>query len=161
MPQERGCAPTALPLSGVNAVAITPPAAPTRKGVSRAANDADLTSAPVLVADGGGTPERASLRPRPLDSTERRRGRSRYIPAAVRRAVWDRDGARCAYVSRSGVRCGATAALEYHHRVPFAEGGASTVDNLALACVRHNALEAKRWFNSDRAEFEGGASGVP
>ena len=94
-------------------------------------------------------------RPAPptLHSAGRRRDRSRYIPAAVRRAVWDRDGARCAYVSRSGVRCSATAALEYHHRVPFAEGGASTAENLALACVRHNAWEAKRWFNFDRAEF--------
>ncbi len=79
--------------------------------------------------------------------------RSRYVPAAVRRAVWERDGARCAYVSPSGVRCGATAHLEFHHRVPFAEGGASSVDNLVVTCALHNQAEAARWFNFDQAEF--------
>ena len=79
--------------------------------------------------------------------------RSRYIPAVVRRAVWERDGARCAYVSPGGVRCGATARLEFHHRVPFAEGGASTVENVAVACRLHNQAEAARWFNFDQAEF--------
>ncbi len=34
----------------------------------------------------------------------RQRG-SRHVPAAVRREVWQRDGARCAYVDASGQRC--------------------------------------------------------
>ena len=44
---------------------------------------------------------------------------SRDIPAAVRRAVWVRDGGRCAFVGTRG-RCTETAFLEYHHRQPFA-----------------------------------------
>jgi hypothetical protein len=38
----------------------------------------------------------------------------RHIPAAVRRAVWQRDEGRCAFVGRSG-RCAETAFLEFHH----------------------------------------------
>lgn len=87
--------------------------------------------------------------------------RPRHIPAAVRRAVWDRDGARCAYVSPSGTRCGATARLEFHHRVPFAEGGASTVENVALVCALHNKVEAARWFDFDQAESDTGPLGCP
>ena len=87
------------------------------------------------------------------DEPPRRLPRTRYIPAAVRRAVWERDRASCAYVSPSGVRCSATGRLEFHHRLPFAEGGEATVDNTSLRCTRHNTLEAERWFNFDQAEF--------
>ena len=31
---------------------------------------------------------------------------SRYLPVAVTRAVWDRDGGRCSFVSTAGQRCG-------------------------------------------------------
>ncbi|MBP7569312.1 MAG: HNH endonuclease [Acidobacteria bacterium] len=93
---------------------------------------------------------------REAEGGQEHRRRPRYIPAAVRRAVWDRDGARCAYVSPGGTRCGATARLEFHHRVPFAEGGASTVENLALACALHNRMEAARWFDFVQAELETG-----
>jgi hypothetical protein len=51
------------------------------------------------------------------------------------------------------VRCGATTRLEFHHRVPFAEGGASSVANLLVACAQHNKMEAARWFNCDQAEL--------
>jgi hypothetical protein len=30
--------------------------------------------------------------------------------------------------------------------VPFAEGGATIVENLELLCRAHNAYEAERWF---------------
>jgi hypothetical protein len=41
----------------------------------------------------------------------------RHIPAAVRRAVWQRDGERCGFVGRTG-RCRETAFLEFHHVAP-------------------------------------------
>jgi 5-methylcytosine-specific restriction endonuclease McrA len=63
---------------------------------------------------------------------------SRHIPAHVRRAVWERDGARCSFVSAAGRRCGETGFLEYDHIVPFAQGGAATVDNIRLLCRAHN-----------------------
>jgi len=74
--------------------------------------------------------------------------RSRYIPAAVKRAVWERDQGRCAFVGRGG-RCSETGFLEFHHRVPYAEGGQATVGNLMLTCVMHNGHEARRWFGAD------------
>ena len=70
---------------------------------------------------------------------------SRSIPAAVRRAVSERDAYRCAFVGTNG-RCTATAFLEYHHHIPFAEGGPTTVANLELRCRAHNAYQAERWF---------------
>lgn len=72
---------------------------------------------------------------------------SRRIPAAVRRTVSRRDGFRCAYVGRHG-RCTETGGLEYHHRIAFADGGLTTVDNLELRCRAHNAYEADRWFGT-------------
>ena len=47
---------------------------------------------------------------------------SRHIPAAVRRAVHERDGGRCRFVDEQGRRCTARHDLEYHHRHPFGHG---------------------------------------
>jgi 5-methylcytosine-specific restriction endonuclease McrA len=66
---------------------------------------------------------------------------SRHVPAAVKRAVWERDGGRCAFVGADG-RCGETGCLEFHHTVPFAAGGRTDVENLQLRCRPHNAYEA-------------------
>ncbi len=70
---------------------------------------------------------------------------SRTIPAAVRRRVLQRDGNRCAFVGTEG-RCTDTGFLEFHHVLPFADGGAGTVDNIELRCRSHDAHEAERWF---------------
>ena len=75
---------------------------------------------------------------------------SRAIPAAVRRAVWARDGGRCAFVGTHG-RCAETALLEYHHRQPYAAGGKATVENIELRCRAHNAYEAQLFFTGDVA----------
>jgi hypothetical protein len=49
---------------------------------------------------------------------------SRHIPAAVRRAVHQRDGGRCTYQDARGRRCTARDRLEFHHhRQPFGRGG--------------------------------------
>jgi hypothetical protein len=71
---------------------------------------------------------------------------SRHVPAAVKRAVWARDGGRCAFVSADGRRCAAEDFLEFHHVVPYASGGPSTVDNIELRCRAHNGYEAERHF---------------
>jgi 5-methylcytosine-specific restriction endonuclease McrA len=70
---------------------------------------------------------------------------SRHLPASVRRKVWARDGARCAFVGTNG-RCSESSWLEFHHIVPFADGGASTVGNIELRCRAHNQFEAEQWF---------------
>jgi len=70
---------------------------------------------------------------------------SRHIPAAVRRAVWRRDDGRCAFEGAEG-RCRETGFLEFHHVVPYASGGAATVENIQLRCRAHNQHEAQEWF---------------
>jgi hypothetical protein len=70
---------------------------------------------------------------------------SRHIPAAVKREVSKRDGRRCAFVGDAG-RCTETGSLEYHHVVPFAEGGAAIASNIQLRCRAHNAYEGEQWF---------------
>jgi hypothetical protein len=72
---------------------------------------------------------------------------SRHIPAAVRRAVWQRDGGQCAFVGSLG-RCTETGFLEFHHLVPYAAGGEATIANLELRCRAHNAYEAEQYYGS-------------
>jgi hypothetical protein len=67
-------------------------------------------------------------------------------PRAVKRAVWARDGGRCAFVSPEGRRCGERAFLEFHHLRPYAQRGEATVENIALRCRRHNQYEADLAF---------------
>jgi 5-methylcytosine-specific restriction endonuclease McrA len=69
----------------------------------------------------------------------------RYIPAAVRREVWARDGGQCAFVGANG-QCTERGFLEFHHVIPFADGGPTTVENLQLRCRAHNAYEATEYF---------------
>src|SRR5438477_10357609 len=54
---------------------------------------------------------------RPRASRGTARG-SRHIPAKVKRAVWLRDGSRCAFVARGGRRCPERGFLELHHVEP-------------------------------------------
>lgn len=86
----------------------------------------------------------ATARPRQL---QRPTPGSRHIPAAVRREVWRRDGARCAFVGATG-RCAERGFLELHHVVPFAAGGGATAANIELRCRAHNAYEAEQFFGS-------------
>lgn len=67
---------------------------------------------------------------------------SRHIPAAIRRAVSERDQHRCAFVGTNGRRCTSTHQLEHHHIKAYARGGPATVENLALRCRSHNQHEA-------------------
>jgi len=69
------------------------------------------------------------------------------IPSAVRRAVWTRDNGQCAFMGTLG-RCTERGFLEFHHAVPFADGGAATVDNIQLRCRAHNQYESDRWFGT-------------
>jgi len=71
---------------------------------------------------------------------------SRHVPAEVKRAVWLRDGGRCAFVGTSGRRCTATGFLEFHHVKPYAAGGEPTITNIQLRCRAHNTYEAELYF---------------
>ncbi len=68
---------------------------------------------------------------------------SRYVPAAVRRAVNARDAGQCTYRDDKGRRCGARVWLQHHHRHPIGYGGDHSVDNVALLCGAHNRFLAE------------------
>ena len=64
---------------------------------------------------------------------------SRYIPAAVKRAVYARDQGQCRFVDVSGRRCTERDRLEFHHHHrPYGRGGDHSVENVQLACPTHN-----------------------
>jgi hypothetical protein len=103
--------------------------------------------------------EGASGDPAPNRPFRTEPARSRHIPAAVRAAVWKRDGARCAFVGSSGSRCMERSFLEFHHVQPFALEGPPTIGNIALRCRRHNQYEEELDFGprSKRRDPEGPA----
>ena len=82
---------------------------------------------------------------RPRESRDHPPG-SRHIPAEVKRAVWLRDGGRCAFVGRNGRRCTEQGFLEFHHVTPHASGGPPTINNIQLRCRAHNGYEAELDF---------------
>jgi 5-methylcytosine-specific restriction endonuclease McrA len=96
----------------------------------------------------------AELKKRRLAATDRpapSRGSadSRHIPAAVKRAVAERDREQCAFVSDAGKRCEERRFLEYDHEVPVARGGEATVENIRLRCRAHNQHAAERAFGTE------------
>ena len=72
---------------------------------------------------------------------------ARAVPAALKRAVWQRDQGKC-------VQCGSEHALEMDHCVPFALGGETTFENLRLLCRACNAREAIRSYGLPKMERE-------
>jgi hypothetical protein len=78
---------------------------------------------------------------------------SRYIPAAVKRAVWERDQGRCTFEDQSGRRCTERNRIEFHHNHrPYGRGGDHSVDNVQLACATHNGYLAEREYGKDVIE---------
>jgi hypothetical protein len=82
---------------------------------------------------------------------------TRAIPAAVRCAVWKRDEGRCAFKG-SVMRCTETSDLNFHHVIPWAAGGATSVENIELRCRAHNVYEARQFFGEQYDERAKGAS---
>jgi hypothetical protein len=59
----------------------------------------------------------------------------RYVPMAVRREIYERQGRRCAIPM-----CEHTLFLELAHVVPHASGGSREADNLILLCSSHHIM---------------------
>jgi hypothetical protein len=110
-----------------------------------------LTDPPCAPAD-----QPRALTDRPPAPTDRPRAHSkisgesgrcendRYVPAAVKRAVWERDGGRCTWPMGDGQLCGSARRLEFDHDLEVALGGRSTVGNLRLLCRGHNLMKAEQ-----------------
>ena len=64
---------------------------------------------------------------------------SRYVPAHLKRFIWQRDGGSCTETLPSGKCCGSRAFVEIDHLIPWSMGGSSQdALNLALRCRAHN-----------------------
>ena len=68
---------------------------------------------------------------------------SRNVPAALRRAVHERDQSRCTFVDAQGRRCTEQQRLEFHHDFPFGKGGDLSLVNIKLLCEQHNRYLAE------------------
>jgi hypothetical protein len=91
--------------------------------------------------------KKAALTDRPRERAANGSGRqtvsrTRSIPAAIRREVWQRDSGRCAFVDERGRRCPSTRAVEYHHIRAYGIGGQHELDNITLRCRAHNQFQA-------------------
>ena len=156
---------TAQPAGAASSRDATPARGPV--AASRTAEVASATSAPKDAAGpdtaaaagiaasapkvGGGPPRQAApaaprtVRHATAGAAPQPRVRSRAIPAAVRRQVWERDRGCCSYVDRaSGRRCGSRHLLEIDHVVPYALGGSAEPDNLRLLCAAHHRHRHRR-----------------
>jgi len=95
-----------------------------------------------------------SARPRlrsdkPLSETP-----SRHIPAAIRRAVWQRDAGCCTYVSAGGRRCDSKEFLEFDHAVAWTWTRMHSINGITLRCRAHNQLRARVDFGEQHmAQF--------
>jgi len=102
----------------------------------------------------------ATARPKPKQVVTAS-SKSRHIPARVKRAVWLRDGGRCAFVGKGDRRCKERGFLEFHHVRPYAVGGAATENNIQIRCRAHNAYEADLFYGPavTRGSLHGRGSG--
>jgi hypothetical protein len=73
----------------------------------------------------------------------------RHIPAHVRRAVWERDGAQCTFVSDTGRRCLERKGLQFDHVLEVARGGEASAEGIRLLCHAHNQHQAERTFGAE------------
>ena len=87
----------------------------------------------------------ATPRPRP---SKRWSTNPRHVPAHVKRAVWERDGGQCTFVSEAGRRCPARKLLEFDHVEEVARGGQATVAGIRLRCRAHNQYAAECTFGT-------------
>ncbi len=74
----------------------------------------------------------------------KRKAGNRRVPAAVRRAVWERDGGRCQWPLAPVGSAARRSASRFDHVDPLHRGGCSTVENTRLLCRAHNDLAARQ-----------------
>lgn len=75
------------------------------------------------------------------------KSKSRYVSKMTVRKVKERDQNQCQYVDpESKQQCSAQNHLQIEHKIPFAKGGSSDLQNLELLCPAHNRLRAAQQF---------------
>jgi hypothetical protein len=78
--------------------------------------------------------------------------KSRYVPAAARRAVRKRDGDQCRFVDKNGRRCTERRGLQFHHHEAFGRGGDHDPANMSLFCPAHNAYLAEPEYGKEKID---------
>ncbi len=100
-------------------------------------------------------------------TTPRDKRPSRQVPAAIRRAVWQRDEGRCTYVSSSGRRCNSKEFIEFDHADAWEWTHSHSIEGITLRCRAHNQLRAREDFGEKhmarfrRAGFESSQGCLP
>jgi hypothetical protein len=89
--------------------------------------------------------------PRADDGSTGRASRAR-VPAATRRALFERDGERCTFTDAEGHRCSATTWLEIDHVDARARGGSDALGNLRVRCRPHNQRYAEQTFGKEHVQ---------
>ena len=87
---------------------------------------------------------------KPRGKPNKKDSNSRYIPKAIRHAVFKRDKNCCTFISPDGKRCSERMKLQVDHIKPYAMGGDSVLENLRLLCPSHNLLLAERSFGREK-----------
>ena len=103
--------------------------------------------------------KRKALTDRPRTQSKALGENDRYVPAAVKREVWERDQGRCTWPMGDGDVCGSTHRLEFDHDLEVALGGKPAIGNIRLLCKSHNLMKAERHLGRDfMAKFRKGRS---
>ena len=89
----------------------------------------------------------AEQRQRDYEANQKRKQQMRYVSAAKRQQVLERDGYRCVYCS-ADLR---TVPLAIDHKLPVSAGGTNDVDNLQATCRSCNAR--KKGFTSSDGDI--------
>ena len=112
--------------------------APTGNGTSPEPAEV-VSTAKCAAADGGTAPSTPNQPGTGDDGHRQPASTGRAIPAAIKRAVWERDQGRCSYVDpATGRRCSSRHLLQLDHIRPWARGGEAQLDNLRLLCHAHH-----------------------
>ena len=92
-------------------------------------------------------------KPRPAAPSAPTGSGTRHIPDPIKRAVYERDGGRCAFTDDRGRRCVETGALEFDHLDGFARTHMHSVERIRLLCRPHNQYAAEQMYG--RAFIQG------
>jgi hypothetical protein len=79
------------------------------------------------------------------------RARARYVPAAIRRAIWTRDQGKCQWPTHDGGICGSNCRVETDHAAkPFAKGGRILKpEDGRLLCKFHQDVSARQVYGDE------------
>ena len=97
----------------------------------------------------GAKPRKPAPKTAPLAAAPPPAKRSRHVPAAVWRAVWERDQGSCAWALEGGGVCGSTRQVELDHVDGWALGGETTVEKCRLLCRPHQLEHARRLYGDE------------